>query len=327
MAAPTIEEPLVAELCSFAEELAEAAREQILPFWRKPLEVEDKDEPGRPEPESPVTIADRNAEKAMRALIEARYPQHGIFGEELGSVRLDSEFVWVLDPIDGTKSFITGKPLFGTLIGLCHRGVPTIGVIDQCVLRERWVGVRNVATKLNGAPVRARGKQRLADAILYATTPHMFADGVEADRFAALRALVKRPLYGCDCYAYALVASGFGADLVVEVCALTLTPEPSPHPDPQSSAECGAEVRASTHAHATAATLQRHPPNSPKSNAQQTLLAQHRSPPSSLSTAHSHLSQQPTLTPHRQPTTLPRPTSGCTTMRRSCRCCSEPAAV
>ena len=135
---------------------------------------------------------------------------------QLGSVRTDAEFVWVLDPIDGTKSFITGKPLFGTLIGLCQHGVPTIGVIDQCVLKERWVGIRNVRTALNGEPVRATGCAKLADAMLYATTPHMFAAGEEADAFGRVRDAVKRPLYGCDCYAYALVASGFGADLVCE---------------------------------------------------------------------------------------------------------------
>jgi inositol-phosphate phosphatase/L-galactose 1-phosphate phosphatase/histidinol-phosphatase len=152
----------------------------------------------------------------MRELIEARYPTHGIHGEELGVARPDAEFCWVLDPIDGTKSFITGKPLFGTLIGLCHHGVPTIGIIDQCILRERWVGIRGVRTTLNGTPVHATGVRTLGEAMLYATTPHMFHEGFESRRFAAVRDAVKRPLYGCDCYAYALVASGFGADLVVE---------------------------------------------------------------------------------------------------------------
>ena len=213
---PPLPAALAAELCAFAEELAEAARKQILPYWRKPIEVESKIEEHRAVAESPVTVADRNAEKAMRTLIEARYPSHGIFGEELGSVRVDAEFVWVLDPIDGTKSFITGKPLFGTLIGLCHHGVPTIGVIDQCVLKERWVGIRGVKTTLNGEIVKAVGKDTLSEAMLYATTPHMFAEGFESERFGSLRDMVKRPLYGCDCYAYALVASGFGADLVVE---------------------------------------------------------------------------------------------------------------
>ena len=213
---PPLPAALAMELCAFAEELAEAARQQILPYWRKPIEVESKIEEHRAVAESPVTVADRNAEKAMRTLIEARYPSHGIFGEELGSVRVDAEFVWVLDPIDGTKSFITGKPLFGTLIGLCHHGVPTIGVIDQCVLKERWVGIRGVKTTLNGEIVKAVGKDTLSEAMLYATTPHMFAEGFESERFGSLRDMVKRPLYGCDCYAYALVASGFGADLVVE---------------------------------------------------------------------------------------------------------------
>ena len=216
MSSPSLSQATIDEFCAFANELADAARKEILPYWRRPIEVESKMEDHRAVAESPVTIADRNAEKAMRALIEARYPEHGIYGEEFGSVRVDAEFCWVLDPIDGTKSFITGKPLFGTLIGLCHRGLPTIGVIDQCVLKERWVGVRGVRTLLNGEPVRASGKASLGEAMLYATTPHMFNDGFESAKFGAVRDAVKRPLYGCDCYAYALVASGFGADLVVE---------------------------------------------------------------------------------------------------------------
>jgi len=206
---------VAAELVAFAEELADAAGAVIKAYWRKPIEVESKIEDDRPVAESPVTVADREAESAMRKLIEERYPSHGIYGEEFGSIRVEAEYVWVLDPIDGTKSFITGKPLFGTLIALLRDGKPAIGIIDQCVLKERWVGA-NGQTCLNGKPVRSRGVGALADAMLYATTPHMFAPGEEAERFALLRDKVKRPLYGCDCYAYALVASGFGADLVVE---------------------------------------------------------------------------------------------------------------
>mmetsp|Transcript_117713 Transcript_117713/g.327817 ORF Transcript_117713/g.327817 Transcript_117713/m.327817 type:complete len:661 (-) Transcript_117713:112-2094(-) len=207
---------LQAAFVSFAGKLADTARKEILPYWRKAIPVESKIENDRPVAESPVTIADRNAETAMRKLIEAHYPDHGIFGEEFGVTRGDAEFCWVIDPIDGTKSFITGKPLFGTLVALCHRGRPIIGVIDQCVLNERWVGVVGSGTTLNGKPVHASGVAKLSDAMLYATTPHMFAAGFESERFAAVRDAVKRPLYGCDCYAYALVASGFGADLVVE---------------------------------------------------------------------------------------------------------------
>ncbi|CAE6931901.1 Bifunctional phosphatase IMPL2, chloroplastic [Symbiodinium microadriaticum] len=204
-----------ADLVNFSEELADAAGNVIRQYWRKPVEVESKLEYDRPVAESPVTIADREAEKAMRDLIELRYPSHGIIGEEFGSLRQDAEWVWVLDPIDGTKSFITGKPLFGTLIALLRNGVPALGIIDQCVLGERWLGA-NGRTTLNGKAVQARGAARLEDAMMYATTPHMFGPGHEEQRFSAIRSQVKRPLYGCDCYAYGLVASGFGADLVIE---------------------------------------------------------------------------------------------------------------
>ncbi|KAL1496755.1 hypothetical protein AB1Y20_014345 [Prymnesium parvum] len=203
-------------LVDFSHELADAARAAILPHWRTRLAVESKYEPHRAIAESPVTLADREAERVMRAMISRRFPSHGVCGEEFGSEREEAEWVWVLDPIDGTKSFITGKPLFGTLVACLHHGEPVIGLIDQCVLNERWVGVRGRPTLLNGSPVRASGVSSLRDAMLYATTPHMFAPGAEASAFAALCAAVKRPLYGADCYAYALVASGFGADLVVE---------------------------------------------------------------------------------------------------------------
>jgi inositol-phosphate phosphatase/L-galactose 1-phosphate phosphatase/histidinol-phosphatase len=203
-------------MAAFANELADAARVVILPYWRKPIQVESKLENDRPVAESPVTEADRNSEMAMRTLIESRYPDHGIYGEEFGSVRNEAEWVWVLDPIDGTKSFITGKPLFGTLIACLHNGIPVVGVIDQCVLKERWVGIQGQDTRLNGEVVSCRGCDGLKEAMMYATTPHMFAPGLEAERFGAMCDTVKRPLYGADCYAYALVASGFGADLVVE---------------------------------------------------------------------------------------------------------------
>ena len=122
----------------------------------------------------------------------------------------------MLDPIDGTKSFITGKPLFGTLIACLKNGEPIIGIIDQCVLDERWVGVVGRGTTLNGEPVSASGCSSLRDGMMYSTTPHMFHEGEEASIFRIMCDAVKRPLYGADCYAYAIVASGFGADVVVE---------------------------------------------------------------------------------------------------------------
>src|SRR5215472_5716377 len=124
--------------------LADAAGEIIRPHFRQPLAVDDKADL------SPVTAADRAAEEAMRALIESRFPEHGIIGEEFGPIRDDAEFVWVLDPIDGTKSFISGVPLFGTLIALTRDRRPVLGIIDQPISRERWVGVAGGTTTLNG---------------------------------------------------------------------------------------------------------------------------------------------------------------------------------
>lgn len=211
-------EPSIEHLVAVANELADAAARIVLPYWRvSNLEVESKVEAGRSHGgESPVTIADRAAEEAMRRIIEMRFPEHGIVGEEFGSVRADAEWVWVLDPIDGTKSFITGKPLFGTLIACLHRGSPLVGVIDQCVLKERWVGAMGRPTTLNGSIVSSKGCSKLSEAMMYATTPHMFSEGEETTKYAAMCAAVKRPLYGADCYAYALCSSGW-VDLVVEV--------------------------------------------------------------------------------------------------------------
>lgn len=191
-----------------ALELADAAGEIIRPYFRKLLAVDDKPDL------TPVTIADRAAEQAMRALIERRYPTHGIIGEEYGRLREDAELVWVLDPIDGTKSFISGVPLFGTLIALTCRGRPILGIIDQPVSRERWVGVAGCATTLNGTVVHCRPCPGLAAATLFATTPDMFK-GSDAAAFAAVSGAVKLTRFGADCYAYGLLAAGF-IDLVLE---------------------------------------------------------------------------------------------------------------
>jgi inositol-phosphate phosphatase/L-galactose 1-phosphate phosphatase/histidinol-phosphatase len=210
------------EYASFARELADAAAAAILPYWRQPssFTVESKQEEGRSPAQtaSPVTAADRAGEFAMRELIEERYPTHGICGEEFGEVRVEgAEYVWVLDPIDGTKSFVTGKPTWGTLIGCLRRGVPVVGVIDHSVLKERWVGFKGGQTTLNGQPIHVDPSvTKLADATLYTTTPDMFRVGEELEKFESVRDKSLRTLYGCDCYAYALVASGFGADAVVE---------------------------------------------------------------------------------------------------------------
>ncbi|KAF3794791.1 Bifunctional phosphatase IMPL2 [Nymphaea thermarum] len=198
------------DFVNVGNELADAAGEVIRGYFRKKVEIFDKDDL------SPVTIADRTAEEAMVSIISKNFPSHAIYGEENGwrCKEISADYVWVLDPIDGTKSFITGKPLFGTLIALLYQGKPILGIIDQPVLRERWVGVCGRRTVLNGMETSTRSCSKLSEAYLYTTSPHLFSGGAEA-AFARVRDKVKVPLYGCDCYAYALLATGF-VDLVVE---------------------------------------------------------------------------------------------------------------
>jgi inositol-phosphate phosphatase/L-galactose 1-phosphate phosphatase/histidinol-phosphatase len=196
------------ELAHFAHRLADLAAVVQRRYFRQPVAVDTKAD------QSPVTIADREAEARMRDLIRSVYPAHGILGEEHGADALDAELVWVLDPIDGTKSFIAGRPLFGTLVGLLEAGRPVLGIIDQSILHERWVGVSGRQTTLNGAAVGARPCAGLADAVLMTTSPLQF-HGDDRRAFDRLTDAVRQASFGGDCYAYALVATGF-VDLVVE---------------------------------------------------------------------------------------------------------------
>jgi inositol-phosphate phosphatase/L-galactose 1-phosphate phosphatase/histidinol-phosphatase len=191
-----------------ANELADAVRPIAARYFRTPVAIDDKAD------QSPVTIADREAETAMRAILERHVPEHGIFGEEHGAVRTDAEYVWVLDPIDGTKAFITGLPIFGTLIALLHRGKPVMGVIDQPILKERWLGVEGQRSTFNGQPISVRTCPSLDRAYMYSTAPIMFP-GAYAAPHEALTKKVKLFRWGGDCYAYGLLASGH-VDLVVE---------------------------------------------------------------------------------------------------------------
>ena len=209
----------LAELANFANVLADAARLEILPYWRVPRqklssEVKYKSNRSEFQSASPVTLADRAAERAMRDIIEKQYPTHGIIGEEYGDVRTAADYVWVLDPIDGTRSFITGKPLFGTLISCLYKGSPVIGIIDQCILDERWLGVAGQQSTLSGIDIKTDGVLKLKDAEMFSTSPEMFR-GYDLTKFNAMKDLVRTTHYGADCYAYALVATGY-ADVVVE---------------------------------------------------------------------------------------------------------------
>jgi inositol-phosphate phosphatase/L-galactose 1-phosphate phosphatase/histidinol-phosphatase len=193
-----------------ATALADAAGAAIRPFFRHIFKLEDKADA------SPVTEADRAAEAAMRAILEVERPDDGIIGEEYGTVRESASRQWVLDPIDGTTSFIAGRPIFGTLIALMEEGWPVLGIIDQPIAAERWLGAAGRPTMFNGQRAKTRVCRELDQAILATTSPNLFSEE-EAGHFVALASKVarRRIVYGGDCYNYGLVASGH-VDLVVE---------------------------------------------------------------------------------------------------------------
>jgi histidinol phosphatase-like enzyme (inositol monophosphatase family) len=191
-----------------ANALADAAGAAIRPFFRARYEIETKAD------QSPVTEADQAAELAIRRLIEAERPRDGIIGEEYGALREDAARQWVLDPIDGTRSFIAGRPIFGTLIALMQDGWPVLGIIDQPISGERWVGAMGLPTTFNGKPVRTRACRDLDQAILATTGPQYFP-GHLGEHFAILAGQCSDTIWGGDCYNYGLVASGH-IDIVVE---------------------------------------------------------------------------------------------------------------
>lgn len=194
--------------------LADAAGAAIRPYFRADHGMELKAD------HSPVTQADRAAEAAMRRILDAERSGDGIVGEEYGVKDGVTGRQWVLDPIDGTRSFTAGRAIFGTLIALVEDGWPVLGIIDQPVQRERWLGAAGRPTTLNGQAARTRACAALEGALLATTSPHCFS-GEEADAFMALVASVsgghmrQGPVYGGDCYNYGLVASGH-LDLVCE---------------------------------------------------------------------------------------------------------------
>jgi len=214
------------DFAAFVDRLAQVSGEVILPFFRSAIGAEDK---SHGDAFDPVTEADRGAEAAMRRLIGQTFPAHGVIGEEYGQDRPDAEYVWVLDPIDGTKSFISGMPTWGTLIGLMHRGRPVYGMMAQPFTRERFYGdgkrarLRTLAPTRGDAPpsewatrsLRTRACASLGEATLLTTSPLLMRD--ESDRAAYIRVErgARLPRYGGDCYAFCALAAGF-VDLVIE---------------------------------------------------------------------------------------------------------------
>jgi len=197
---------------AFANALADAAGSVIRPQFRGDWEAETKAD------QTAVTEADRAAEAVMRAMIEKERPDDGIIGEEYGRTNENAGRQWVLDPIDGTQSFVAGRAIFGTLIALCQDGWPVLGVIDQPVQRERWVGRVGEGTTFNGKPVRTRPCPAIEGMSLATTSPHCFdADQADAWLNVVTNAYPTRPfpIYGGDCYNYAMLASGH-IDCVME---------------------------------------------------------------------------------------------------------------
>lgn len=201
------------DFTAFVDELATVSGETILPFFRTALSVTDKGN----DRFDPVTAADHAAETAMRNLIRRSFPEHGVVGEEFGPDRADAEYVWVLDPIDGTKSFISGMPAWGTLIALTRFGEPVFGMMSQPFIGERFSG-DGLAAQYKGPAgdrdLRVRACATLADAVLFTTSPLLMN---EADReaFRKVEAAVRLSRYGGDCYAYCMLAAGH-VDLVIE---------------------------------------------------------------------------------------------------------------
>jgi len=202
--------PPIDTLIRAAEAAADVAGAAIRPLFRSVPTAELKGD------RSPVTIADRSAEQAMRAVLAQRFPEHGILGEEFGLDNPDSRLRWVLDPIDGTRAFITGRPVFGTLIGLLDGEDPILGLIDQCVTGERWIGAVGRPSSFRGrfgGAAGCRACPTLAEAELSCTSPQMFGEDLPA--WNRLSDAVRRTSFGGDCYAYGLIALG-QIDIVAE---------------------------------------------------------------------------------------------------------------
>ncbi len=199
-------------------DLNRTAAAVILPIFRADLGIENKTAEGGGADYDPVTLADKGAEAAIRAMLAERYPDHGVIGEEYGEDRPYAEFVWVLDPIDGTRAFVAGLPVWTTLIGMRHEGRPVLGSIGQSFTGELFIGHAGgsrVMSRGSSRPLKARSGVALSDAIIATTDPDGYYRAEEIPAWRALRAAARIARLGCDAYAYAMVAAG-QIDLVVE---------------------------------------------------------------------------------------------------------------
>lgn len=201
------------EIINFANYLADISEPIAKKYFRLDNGEVTKDD------DSPVTKADREIEKAIREAIEKKFPDHGIIGEEFGNKNIDAEFVWVLDPIDGTSSFIIGRPIFGTLIALTQKRKSILGIMNQPITSERWVGIDGQGTTFNGKKINSRNCTEISDAVMCSSSSHYF-HGEDKTIFNNLSALTKYQklggvIFGGDCYSYASIASGC-VDIVID---------------------------------------------------------------------------------------------------------------
>ena len=197
------------EFIRVAEQLADAARPIARRYFRAGVQVDQKAD------NTMVTTADREIETVMRGIIGAAFPDHKICGEEQGGAVRGEGYQWVLDPIDGTSAFVMGAPIFGTLIALARDGVPILGVIDQPISGERWVGASGRGATFNGARINTRDSVGLKEALVFTTSPEYFEDPRDIDAFNDVAKQARSVRYGADCYGFGLVAMGC-VDLVVE---------------------------------------------------------------------------------------------------------------
>lgn len=196
------------EYVDFANFLADESEMIIEKYFRKKFNINNKED------SSPVTIADQNTELKIRELITSKYPSHGILGEEFENKNTESEFIWVIDPIDGTRSFICGHKDFGTLISLLHNNEPILGIVNCPAHKERWIGVKNQLTKCNGMEVKTSNKERLEDSYLL-TTGLYFEEPILKKGIEPILKKVKYYKFGGDCYMYGMLASGM-IEIVIE---------------------------------------------------------------------------------------------------------------
>lgn len=196
-------------LIKLARQCADIARSILVDNFKKNIPIHYKKDA------SPVTACDKNIEKELRALINEQAPFCGIIGEEYPSHNEDAEWLFTIDPLDGTLNFINGKPLFGTLIAIIHDGTPLYGILDHPILNERWEGGTHHSCRLNGRACHVNETHELKHAHLNASSPHMFLEGAQSHAFHNLRKHSHAVLYGADCYAYGLLASGL-TDLIAE---------------------------------------------------------------------------------------------------------------